>query len=73
MTFFCMFLSSFNFVLFVTLQVFIIPSPHVVQVIYSLGFIDPVDRELARVFAVEFAESGRVVEKAPGVNYYVPG
>lgn len=54
-------------------QIFIIPSPHVVQVIFSLGFIDGVDRELARVFAVEFADvGGRVVEKAPGVNYYPP-
>lgn len=51
-------------------QVFIVASPHVVQVIYSLAFVDKVDRELARVFTVEFAESGRQVQKAPGVNWY---
>mmetsp|Transcript_51699 Transcript_51699/g.76619 ORF Transcript_51699/g.76619 Transcript_51699/m.76619 type:complete len:312 (-) Transcript_51699:1455-2390(-) len=56
-----------------TEQVFVIASPHVVQVIFSLAFVDQVDRELARVFTVEFAESGRVVEKAPGVNFYPPG
>ena len=54
-------------------QIFVVASPHVVQVIYSLSFTDTVDQELARVFSVEFAEAGRVVQKAPGVNFYPPG
>ena len=51
---------------------FVIAQPDLVQVIYSLAFVDKVDQELARVFSVEFAESGRRVQKAPGVNFYPP-